>query len=152
MIWLIGVEFLTKAMGHLNNKRPNQFEKPIFYMKNNYEVKHFAANSLDLNRSVVGRYRNQLIKAITDEKLLPKLIVVIQDNDIIEAVRAEQKGSEVSEIYGRLIHWLSAEFDKLSKLIRTIYLTKRFRKIFLHFYGWLLHSTEISTTTIIEEN
>ena len=81
-------------------------------MKDKFEVKHFAANSLDLNRSVIGRIRNQFVKALSEEILLPRVVVILQDNDIINSVKPKAKKSQVSEIYGRITHWLADKLDK----------------------------------------
>ena len=83
-------------------------------MLDNYAVNWFASTNLDLNCNTLGRIRNQFVKAIAENILLPKLVVVITDADIIDAVQYRDYG--VSDIYGRLIHWLSAELNKITKI------------------------------------
>ena len=101
---------MTKAEGHLLGCKP-EAEEENWYLKQQFCVKTFASTSLDLNRSTLGRIHNQLVKAINQEIILPKAIVIILDNDLILATK--YTGFGTSDIYGRIIHWLSNQFAKL---------------------------------------
>ena len=92
----------------------SKHETSKLYMKENYEIKWFASNSLDLNRSPLGRIRNQFVKAIMDEILLLRLVLIITDADIINSVLYKDYG--VSDTYGRIVHWLAAEFNKVVEI------------------------------------
>ena len=104
-IWIIGDKFVTKAIGHLLKNDENDW-----YMSRNYNVKLFMDNSLSLNRRTVSRMCNNLITAINELKLLPKIISVIVDTDLIEKTI-----SPYSYVTGALLHWLMSEFDKIIK-------------------------------------
>ena len=77
-------------------------------MKEHFGVTAFMNNSLDVNRSILSRMRNCLIKAIEDKYLLPKLIVILMDADILSCTKDEQM-----TVYTSLINWLAVEFNKL---------------------------------------
>ena len=94
-----------RAIGYLLDN-----SKPMSFMRRNFDIKWFASTNLDLTRSVLGRIKNQFAKAITELKIFLKLIIIIPDCDLIESLPTNKFG--VSEIYGRIIHWLAAEFDK----------------------------------------
>ena len=91
-----------KAIGHWPE---------ITFMKDHYEIKSFYGNRLEFNRSTLGRIRNQLVLAINEQILMPKIILVVLDDDIVHGVYYEDFG--ISNILGRLIHWLAMEFNKL---------------------------------------
>ena len=66
------------------------------------------SSSLDNNRSTLGRMLNNFAMAIEKWTLLPKVVVIIPDNDLINYVKKSS-----SYVYGTLIHWLAAEFNKM---------------------------------------
>ena len=108
----MGDEFLTKAEGFLKGQKDSSnYPVDSLFTKDNFDLKIFAGSSLDHFRSPLGRMRNQLVKAIQQEILLPKLVVVIPDVDLINAIPYEGYG--ISDIYGRIVHWLAAEYNKI---------------------------------------
>ena len=54
---------------------------------------------------------NQFISAIKEHTLLPKLVVLIMDDDLICTFKYADYG--VSEAFGHIIHSLAAEFNKI---------------------------------------
>ena len=82
-LWLIGDEFLMKAVGHLFGCKPELDDK--WFMKEHFTIKHFHGNNLELYTSMLGRIRHQLVKAINEEVIFPKVILVLLDNDLIIA-------------------------------------------------------------------
>ena len=126
-MWVFGDEFLTKAHRHVRNTEMMRKS----FTPSKYEVKYFTTNKLDLNPSVIGRMRNRLAKAMMDEILLPKLIVFIIDDDWITDV--EFKGFGVSEIYGKMIHWLVTESNKLVEIHKENLPEKAIRETFPSF-------------------
>ena len=83
-------------------------------MRKNFDIKWFASTKVDLNRSVIGWIKNQFAKAIAEEKLFPKLMILIPNCDMINNLVTEKFG--VSEIYSRIIHWLAAEINKFVEI------------------------------------
>ena len=106
-LWLLGDEFLTKAYGHFNGVANE--EAGIYFTKDHYEVKMFAGNNLDPEITTpLARIRSEFIKAVEEHILLPKVVVIILDNDLIK--HADRNSSYV---YSTLIHWLASEFNKI---------------------------------------
>ena len=104
-IWFLGDEFLTKASGHL--PADEQAVKD-FYIRRNYKVKFFTDNSLSLVNSITGRIRNTLVKAIKENPLLPRIIVVMLDDNMVADITLHY-----SYIFGALFHWLVMEIDRV---------------------------------------
>ena len=71
------------------------------------------SNSLDINRSILSRVRSCLIKGIEDSYLLPRAILVILDNDLLNGIPKAR-----SYIIGAALHWLISEFNKIIDIHR----------------------------------
>ena len=110
-IWIIGDEFLMKASGHLTKERL-EISTDQFYIRMNYNVKVYAATSLDVIKNPLGKICNQLVKAVNEIYLLPKIILVVTEDNIINHIGNTENGM-VSETYGCISHWLVAEFNKI---------------------------------------
>ena len=67
------------------------------FMKDHFEIHWYASTSLDINESTIGRMKNQFVKAITEQVLFLKLVLVIPDANIAQSVKYNDYG--VSEIY-----------------------------------------------------
>ena len=61
--------------------------------------------------SMLGRLRNQLTNAIKLHKLLPKLIVVVLDDDLIDFLI--QKNAMTSFTLEKVVHWLMKQFSRV---------------------------------------
>ena len=109
-IWFIGDDFLDSSFG-----KYFQLQVHDGYVNTHYEVKAYSGYKR-WNRSYVVRIRNCFAKAVNDNKVLPRYVVVIIDNEIISSVGYDRFG--VSEIYERLMNWLANELDKLINVAR----------------------------------
>ena len=58
----------------------------------------------------MARIQNQLIAAITKKIILPKVIIVVMDDDVIRDIVYE--GPEVKSTYRRVLDWLTREFHR----------------------------------------
>ena len=88
----------------------NSYEKYYFqsttakqgYAMQNYEITGFMNNgSSSLDKNVVSRLRNLLAEAIKKMVYLPKVIVIVPDDDIITYVGDEEV--RTSYIYARVL-------------------------------------------------
>ena len=83
-----------------------------FFMKENFDLKIYASDKYTSNNpSLLCRMRNQLIKAIEENILLPQIIVIIFDRDFIATVSHNDCG--ISLICGIDIDWLAKEFNRI---------------------------------------
>ena len=61
--------------------------------------------------NILSRLRNSLVRAINAQILLPKFILVILDDDIMDAIDHYKTG--ISYGIGWILEWLINEFHKL---------------------------------------
>ena len=72
------------------------FPERDFYMRINYEVNSYYNDELSNTRNIMARVRNALIFAMNKEWFLPKLIVVVLEEDIIKYVTKNSYTDEKS--------------------------------------------------------
>ena len=96
-----------------------------------YNVHLFHSNNLHPNRSTLGQIRNQLITAIEVHKIFPKAIAIIPDADLLEIVSEPDFG--ISDVCGRITHWLAAEFNKICEIHKERLPAKAIRKTYPKF-------------------
>ena len=85
-------------------------EEDALFIKKHYETHIFAKSSL-YGGNMIGRIRNELVHAVNSQALLPRVIVIIPDNDILTSI--PYKGMGISDAYDHVIHWLADEFNKI---------------------------------------
>ena len=86
-IWLIGDEFAYKHLekNFCKNKKADGTSNTYTYTF--YEVREFLTSKYSNNcRSVLNRIRNSIATAINEHNVLPKVITIIPDEDIIREV------------------------------------------------------------------
>ena len=73
-----------------------------FYMLENFDVVEYSSSRLE--GDILGRIRNNFIKAINKEILLPKLIVVVMDNDVSRNIHFDN--FRISKIFGENLNYM----------------------------------------------
>ena len=82
-------------------------------MKEHFEVGSFMNNKdLSYNNNVVSRFRNNFVGAITNQKVFPKIVVIVPDNDIIKYFWYKNE-EDVLAGYTRIIKWLMCQYDRM---------------------------------------
>ena len=76
---MIGDSFVGATADHYFQRKDVKRE---FYMKENYETM-ITFNNKHFDPCMLSRIRNVLAKAIGDKEALPKVIVLVLDNDLI---------------------------------------------------------------------
>ena len=101
------------------------------YCFNRFEVKDFFS-SRHRNRSdnILTRLINELVRAFNGHSSLPKLIVVILDNDLIR--NAKHEGYGISVHFGVLLEDLISEFDRVISEYKSFLPSKAKREYFPH--------------------
>ena len=90
-----------------------QKDSPKYFMTEKYEVIPFVGKSYESNmRSVLSRILVQFVKAVNKEKLFPKAVVLVLDDDIIQATKPKEVGATI--IFSKVIDWL---FKQLTRSI-----------------------------------
>ena len=82
-VWFLGDNFGFKTYSEHFNER--KFEDYDGYTRRYYGTRGFFTNKYSHHdQNAVSRLRNTLAKAITDRVLLPKMVVIVPDNDLIK--------------------------------------------------------------------
>ena len=107
--------FLSDDFGH------SSFEEFYFqrdmahytgYVWHHFEVSGFMTNSArSIDSNIISRMRSMLVGAIRDQKLFPKVIVMVPDMDIVNYLL--QRNATSSYVMGKTLYWLMNEFRKI---------------------------------------
>ena len=115
-IWILGDNFVHDSAAYIT--RLFGMEGAVLapgeqsYISKKYQV-HLFKNSANVShvRSALGRFRNLLASALNANDKLPKYIILVLENDLIRCIKFNQPG--ISELYGRVLRWLSDELHAL---------------------------------------
>ena len=109
-IWFIGDDFGHKTFSEFFFERePSDY---CGYARENFEVSGFMGDSFkSLDTNLISRMRGTFLKAIKDKVLLPKMVVLVPDDDIINYLKG--RGSATSYSMGKVLHWIMSEFARL---------------------------------------
>ena len=82
------------------------------YIKAHYDtVGYCQGQTKAINNNILSRMRNALVMAINKEIILPKVILVILENDILNAVNHYNPG--ISLLCGKVMEWLANQFHRI---------------------------------------
>ena len=89
-------------------------EKNKSYVFENYEVKDFTTSRYSNDRNVLSRIRNGLVTALNLYLPVPKVIVIVLDDDIVRCIDAKDKQDVVLNIeIGTVTEWLAREIERV---------------------------------------
>ena len=100
-IWFIGDEFVARS-GHVIEAMTKS------YCYTNFEVNSIGGSStLSNNPDGLARINNALIKAFKKFNRMPKIIVLVPENDVINTVKQEEfgMGAMYEEIISAMMRW-----------------------------------------------
>ena len=82
------------------------------YMKDNYEVTIFCSDKYSSHiRNILARVINTTVQALTNTKMLPKIMIFMMEDDIIKFLDHNDYGA--TELFGKIISYLDAEIRKI---------------------------------------
>ena len=112
-IWFFGDEFVFNSFEKYYKQRLGDDDTTARgYVKNNFEILPFHNNRRDsINQNLVSRLLNLMPRSIREQKVFPKIIVVVPDDDIITYFGKFKNGA--SEAYGKLINHTMIKWDRL---------------------------------------
>ena len=118
-IWIIGDDFGFQSF----NKYFYEQDHSDHYIMESYKVSGFNNDkNLSYDRNVISCMRNNLVGAIREQPVLPKLIAVVLDDDIIEyfMIRIKEKKKRPDKTalisaFSRLLKWLMCQYDRQIK-------------------------------------
>ena len=144
-IWIVGDNFSNNTFSAhykfaTGPSDSHQVRENPFYAFQNYEVCEFSNNSYDsLYRSMAGHIRNSLIKAVNEHNTLPKLIIVILDDDLIYGVSKKSDLDDHQQLH-ILTAWLMTEFEKAILAYKDMLPPRSKRSDYSHFL-WIAPPT-----------
>ena len=111
-IWILGDEFANETVEQHFKGIKDEHCKFATFTYDSYEVREYVSSKHTSHiRSVIARTRNNLIRAINDQGALRKLIVMVQDDDIIKYLEGET-AEDVKIQIRPIMKWLVREIEK----------------------------------------
>ena len=120
-------QYVTKISSH--DDKPD-------YITSHYDVRGFYDLLFDTEDACIGRIRNLLINAINTEQLLPKAIIIVLDDDILDDLNHFDIG--ISVALGKWIEWLTQKFHEIIQDYKKILQSKSRKYKYPHFVWCLL--------------
>ena len=106
-VWFFGDAFMF-AMFEQNYKL--QMDEMKTYVRDHFDVAGYMNNNYNsLDHNVPSRMRNLMVQAQKEQILLPKIIVVVPDSDILDYCMTKN----VNEKIPTVIDWIMRQYDKL---------------------------------------
>ena len=133
-LWFIADEFGYQSYEDHFRKRSH---KPYsVYIKENFDVTAFINGKFkSKDPSVVSRLRNALVTAVTKQPVLPKLVVIVPDDDMIKFLNIYAAG--ISKSLGKIVDYIMLEHDKIIESFKE-YLDDRSKKAEYPHFLWIL--------------
>ena len=109
-VWFFSDNFgFTSYTRHFYQRPSENFQG---YVKENYEVSGFLNNKRNsLDNSTVSRLRNLFPVALGSYASLPKLLVIVPDDDVIMYIRSRRW--KMRPTIKSVVVWLMSEYDKM---------------------------------------
>ena len=108
-IWIIGDTFAAESMP----RTLMTFTEENSFIHANYDVKAQLSNHFKSGiRSTLARLRNNMAKAINEFVILPKMVVVVIEDDLIKDFKNCPE-NQLEKMYERSCKWLMNEFRKM---------------------------------------
>ena len=112
-LWIIGDEMVHKTFQENYEKHAS---KENFYSTNHYEVTVAAGGTNSRTKSMLSRILNCITNIFNSQKVIPKWIVIILENDLIKSLSYTEFGA--TSAYGEVLRWLFEEVKKIHNEIR----------------------------------
>ena len=110
-VWFIGDNFAHQSFERFmkGNKKEDGSYNTFTYQ--NFEVKGFFSYENSYERWAISRMRNALVTALNEHNSLPKLIVVIPDDDIIRDLRHVK--SKMTKKLEKKTNWITRQMFRV---------------------------------------
>ena len=96
------------------------------YSKDQYDTLGFMLDRFKSNnQNMIGRLQNCFARAIQDEIILPKMVIIVPDDDLIHFLN--HPGPGLTKSLSKICDALTSEFSRLAELQKS-YLPKRAKK------------------------
>ena len=131
-IWLIGDVFLSRSSDVIMKRLAEKS-----YMHANYQVRVIASSPVTSHvPDAIARLRNSMIKAWKKFNTIPKMIIIIPEDDVLNAV--DFNGFGIKQMFENVIEWIVEEHMKIMDYYRKSAPGKATKnKRFWPFYLWI---------------
>ena len=127
-------------------KEGNLTEDKAEFLTHHFGTTVIADNNNENNPSVIARVINGFVNKFNEEKRLPKWVIILLEDDIIEAIPYKQFG--ITETYGHVIDYMMSCMKKMVQKIRDELPLKASKFLYPHFV-WVeptLHTNQQNIT------
>ena len=129
-IWFLTDEFRFRSFSEFYFQRP--FAEFTGYTRIKYEVSGFINGEYDaLDKNSVSQLNNQLYKAIKEQTYLPRILIIVPDDNLIQFIVSKNDTSPYT--FGNIIHWLMMECGRAVKSQKDFLPEKSKHAIYPHF-------------------
>ena len=109
-LWFWGDNFVTST--YRNSFKNNTAE---LFIKDSFEYYAYCQSKYEhSDTNMLNRLRNALIQGINEQGKLPKVVVLVQDDDLLEFLNYGEQG--MSSLVVSCIEWICKQFEALVKL------------------------------------
>ena len=111
------------------------------YTATNFQIRVIAASPVSSrNPDPIARVRNSLIQAWETFKCIPKIIIVVPENDIIKGVKTSSSSAAFTQ-YMKSIEWIADEHVKIIDFFKKYCTGKQLKnRRYWPFYLWIAAS------------
>ena len=113
-VWVIRDHFLLEVYGELSRMKSDAImtKRAPPYLHKMYNVQFFTANPLSEVKNIMTRLVNSLVKALNDAKYLPRIILVVLDDDILHQIGKLKVGTDAIIILEKAINWVMLQMER----------------------------------------
>ena len=141
-LWIVGDEFCSQTClpffmnitSDDDSYAKENFETSIFFGTDYMTTSSFEHNANIKNR--IARVHNSVVRAIRSKGTLPKLLIIVLEDDIINFLNYNDYG--VTEMYGRVIEFLSREINESIQEFKQRYLPTKSKRDSIPQLVWIL--------------
>ena len=111
-IWFLGDDFANQTIKQYYIDHQDNYKG---YARDLFEVHCFTGGPENTNgdSSTISRIRNALVHGINKVGLLPKLVAIVPDDDIINFLNYSEEG--ISKSLGRVLDWIMREHNRITE-------------------------------------
>ena len=124
-IWFLGDDFASRTFEQYFKAKE---WKGMNYVQQNFEVySTFSSKHTSTDNNAVSRLCNLLVKAIQDNIILPKFIVIVLVDDLVNFIGINHQNTEAGQSISRILNNIMSEQQKLI-LAQKDYLSTKAKK------------------------
>ena len=112
-VWFVGDSFITRS--YQKYYREKEHSSYAGYVKENFQITGYRSMSdryTSMNPNLIGRMQNCLVLAIQEEVLLPKMVVMVLDEDLIQFLDLKEPPEvDITRALARMINAIMVDCD-----------------------------------------